>query len=169
MSRKIFHHRKALVSIWSSLHEPREVSIAFFFAYLVLVAGGVGVLLADHGQLPEGVYSARMVSAGCFVVGGALSAPSAWAGFWWVERIGVSIVGFGFLSRIFAVVGMGDYYEEGHLILAVTAWAFGMFVAAARLAWVVLSPYRYGSGPMLPEAEASLSRERVERAERDDA
>lgn len=158
-----FHHR-----LWASLYEPREVTAGFVLGYMALVAGGFGVIFVDQGQLPIGVWSARMVSGLFFVVGGAISIPTAWRGWWWVERWGVAILGFAFVSRLIAIVGMGDFTGESHLILAVMAWLFGLCAIAARFAWVLESPYRHGAGPMMPEAQALLSRKRVESAEPDD-
>jgi hypothetical protein len=154
-------------ALWLTLQEPREVTLGFVLGYLSLTAGGIGVLASDYGTLPVGVWSARMVSGAAFAAGGLLAAPTAWFGWWWVERIGVAILGFGFVSRLLAVIGMGDVLDDGQMALAVSAQLALFFMAAARFAWVEISPYRYGAGPMLPEAEAGLSKERAEQAERE--
>lgn len=160
-------HRAPLwETVWMTLAEPRMVTAIHVAVYLILVVTGALAIAADQGQLPIGVWSARMMAAGCFVVGGLLGAPTAWAGAWWLERAATMIVGFGALSRVIAVAGMGDYYSDSHATLAVGAWLVVGAFMWVRYLRVRLSPYRPGAGPLLPQHEASLAVKAATDAER---
>lgn len=154
-------------AVWLALHEPRQVTAWFVVGYLLLAYGGLGVVLVDHGLLPVGVWSARMVSGWAFLLGGLIAAPMAGWGIWWVERLGIGVLALGFLARVLAVLKMGDTYDdEGHVVFALTAWLALAAILFARFLWVRISPYRLGAGPLPPALEATLARARLESDER---
>lgn len=154
-----------MTRLWMTMHEPRVVTLGFVIAYCILAYGGVIVVNVDHGTLPLGVYTARMVAAWSLIVGGLLGAPTAWRGVWWLERIATVILAFAAFSRILAILGMGELYDDGQQAFAITVWAAMIAVMWGRFAWVEVSPFRGGSGPLLPEMDAALSRVRAEQAE----
>lgn len=153
-------------ALWLTLHEPREFTLGWLLFYLALFGTGVGTFLVDHGQLPLGVFTARHVAAGAFIIGAGGAFPFAWRGIWWVERIFIPVVGFGLLSRMFAILGMGDSSDGGHTILAVGAWVALLGALVIRGVWVKISPYRIGAGPQPAHVEATLARARIEEDER---
>jgi hypothetical protein len=155
--------------VWLTLHEPRAFTALIVAAYVALFVTGLGAVAMDRAiMLPEGVYSARMASGLAFMFGTAITAPSAWRGIWWAERIGIPFLAFGMLARIFAVVSMGDARDTGTVVFAVGAWVGFCLMVLARGVWVKISPYRLGAGPLLPEMEATLARARLENDEPDD-
>lgn len=153
-------------AVWLTLHEPRAVTALYVAAYGVAVYGGLGVVTVEHGLLPVGVWSARMVAGWAWIVGGLIAAPMAWRGIWWAERIGIALLLLGFCARVLAVAGMGDAGDAGVTVNALTAWVMLGLVILARGVWVRVSPYRLGAGPLPPELDATLARARIERAER---
>lgn len=158
--------RHGISGLWQSLAEPRPVTAIHVGVYIALINLGVATILMDHGALPVGIWSARMISAGAFLLGGLIGAPTAWMGSWWLERAATIIVGFGALSRVIAVVGMGDNYSQSHMLMAATAWTVTAAFCWVRYLRVRLAPFRPGSGPLLPAHEASLAVHRAVEAER---
>lgn len=150
--------------LWMTMHEPKMVTFGFVVAYAIFAHGGLSVILMHQGQLPLGVYLARMVSAWCFLIGGMIGAPTAWKGIWWAERAAVVAIGFGAFSRFLAIKAMGDYDSE-QSSFAVHVWLAIIAIMLARFAWVKISPYRNGAGPLLPEMAADAARVRLEQAE----
>ena len=160
-----------MAKLWMTMHEPRVVTFGFVLAYAIFAYGGLIIVATDHGMLPLGVYTARMVAGWCLVVGGLIGAPTAWKGAWWAERVATVFIAFAVFARILAILGMGELYDDGQQAFAITIWAALIAVMWARFAWVEVSPFRGGAGPLLPEMDAALARVRAERAERghDDA
>lgn len=154
-------------ALWLTLHEPREFTLGWLLFYAALFGTGIGTVIADHGQLPLGVFTARHVAAYAFIVGAGAAFPFAWRGIWWAERIFIPIVGFGLFARILAILAMGDTTDDGHTALAVGAWVALFGALIIRGVWVKISPYRIGAGPQLAHVEATLARARLEETERE--
>ena len=152
-------------ALWLTLHEPRTVTAGFVLAYLVIAWGGVGALTVDHGILPVGVWSARIVSGGAFLLGGLVGAPASWRGIWWAEQIGLAFLLLGVFARCLAIVGMGDALDEGTVVFSLTAWVALAVLLVGRFLWVRISPYRADAGPIPAELSAKLARARIEKAE----
>lgn len=81
---------EALTRFWHMIREPRVISVAYFFIYLGLFAGGVSALL-DAPRSVEGHIGslAMVILAGMLTFGGLIGAPSALVGIWWLERTAV--------------------------------------------------------------------------------
>ena len=154
-------------ALWLTLHEPREFTLGWLLFYAALFGTGIGTVLADHGQLPLGVFTARHVAAYAFIVGAGAAFPFAWRGIWWAERIFIPIVGLGLFARILAILGMGDTTDAGRTVLAVGAWVALFGALIIRGVWVKISPYRIGAGPQPAHVEATLARARLEETERE--
>ena len=153
-------------ALWLTLHEPREFTLGWLLFYAALFGTGIGTVLADHGQLPLGVYTARHVAAYSFIVGAGAAFPFAWRGIWWAERIFIPIVGLGLFARILAILAMGDTTDAGRTVLAVGAWVALFGALVIRGVWVKISPYRIGAGPQPAHVEATLARARIDQDER---
>ena len=153
-------------ALWLTLHEPREFTFGWLVFYAALFGTGIGTVLADHGQLPLGVYTARHVAAYSFIVGAGAAFPFAWRGVWWAERIFIPIVGLGLFARVLAILAMGDTSDAGRTVLAVGAWVALFGALVIRGVWVKISPYRIGAGPQPAHVEAALARARIDQDER---
>src|SRR5690625_741718 len=76
--------------IWQKIREPRVISVAYFLLYLTLFAGGVSALLDPHRSVEGHIGELSMtVLAAMLTFGGAVGAPSALFGIWWLERTAV--------------------------------------------------------------------------------
>src|SRR5690625_426340 len=79
--------------LWRRVNEPRIVSAAHALVYLVLLSVGLYALVNPPNTL-EGAMGelAMRLLAGTLAIGGAIGAPTALAGIWWLERTAVSLV-----------------------------------------------------------------------------
>jgi hypothetical protein len=155
-----------LATLWESLHEPRQETAMFVAGYTVLALAGLGVLLTAAGPLPTGTWSARVAAGGVLLIGGALGAPTAWRGMWWLERVATVIIGVGAVLRILAIFVFRDSVAEPTAILGIGAWIFIVLMMRVRSLRVSAAPFRFGAGPLLPETQAQLAADRLREAER---
>ena len=148
---------RGLRFVWRTVEEPRAVTVIAVLAYAVAVWAGVG-LIVDPPAHPLSHADAvlRWFGAAALITAGVLGAPAAWAGKWWLERVGATAALAGLLVTGFEVAaiawpGPPDLYAPG---LTVPAAALAILAFAARLSRVVQRPYAPGRGPELPEHKA---------------
>jgi len=79
--------------LWARVNEPRVVSVSHALVYLVLLSAGLYALVNPPTTLEgaAGTFSMRLL-AGTLAIGGAIGAPTALAGIWWLERTAVALV-----------------------------------------------------------------------------
>ena len=78
---------------WLKVHQPRVIAITYTAAYTVLTYAGVTALIDPPTSLEGAVGALSMGTlAALLVLGGALGAPSALLGLWWLERVAVIAV-----------------------------------------------------------------------------
>ena len=79
--------------LWARVNEPRIVSASHALVYFVLASGGLYALVNPPSTLEgaTGTFAMRLL-AGTLAIGGAIGAPTALAGIWWLERTAVALV-----------------------------------------------------------------------------
>jgi len=78
---------------WQRVHEPRVVSATHALVYLVLLAAGLYALVNPPSTVDYAIGQPAMyLLAGILATGGAIGAPTALTGIWWLERTAVSLV-----------------------------------------------------------------------------
>jgi len=79
--------------LWARVNEPRIVSVSHALVYFVLLSAGLYALVNPPTTLEgaAGAFSMRLL-AGTLAIGGAIGAPTALAGIWWLERTAVALV-----------------------------------------------------------------------------
>jgi len=79
--------------LWARVNEPRIVSASHALVYLVLLSAGLYALVNPPTTLEgaAGAFSMRLL-AGTLAIGGAIGAPTALAGIWWLERTAVALI-----------------------------------------------------------------------------
>ena len=105
------------VRLWRKVREPRVISVAYFFLYLSLFAGGVSALL-DPPRTVEGHIGelSMTVLAAMLTFGGAIGAPSALFGIWWLERTAVFAIAMSALIYSGIIVAL-HYTGTGNRLL----------------------------------------------------
>lgn len=82
-----------IVSLWQRINEPRVISVTHAAVYAVLCGVALGALVTPPATIDGAVGTLAMrLLAGTLAVGGALGAPTALAGIWWLERTAASLV-----------------------------------------------------------------------------
>ena len=105
------------VRLWRKVREPRVISVAYFLLYLSLFAGGISALL-DPPQSVEGHIGelSMTVLAAMLTFGGAVGAPSALFGIWWLERTAVFAIAMSALIYSGIIVAL-HYTGTGNRLL----------------------------------------------------
>ena len=103
-----------VVRLWRKVREPRVISVTYFVIYGVLFAAAVSALL-DPPRSVEGHIGAVAMTmlAAMLAFGGAIGAPSALFGIWWLERtavfaIAMSALIYGGIVTTLHVTGTGN-------------------------------------------------------------
>lgn len=144
----------AMKNILSSMEEPRLVTGAMVGIYCLISVTGVMFLLRV-GSLPWVVIMAGAV----MLVSGALGAPSAWRGSWWLEGPAalLAVVGMLLISIDELLLPTAHVRWPLHvIILSVIISLF--FLARALRVW----PYSYRPG-VLPKTELEKAEEKYQR------
>lgn len=84
---------RLLRDLWQRIHEPRIISAVTALTYLVLMSAGLYALVNPPSSIEGEIGTLAMrLLAGTLAVGGAIGAPTALAGIWWLERTAVLCV-----------------------------------------------------------------------------
>lgn len=148
----------AMKNILSSMEEPRSVTSVIVAIYCLISVTGVMFLLRV-GSLPVVVIMAGAI----MLVSGALGAPSAWRGSWWLEGPAAlsGVVGMLLISIDELLLPTAHVRWPLHvIILSVIISLF--FLARALRVW----PYSYRPG-VLPKTELEKAEEKYMRTRKE--
>ena len=82
-----------LHALWTKIHEPRVISVAHAYTYLVLTAVCLYALVNPPNSIEGAIGDAAMyLLAGIGATGAALGVPTALAGIWWLERTACAMI-----------------------------------------------------------------------------
>src|SRR5690625_2626892 len=106
-----------LTRFWQKIREPRVISVAYFFLYLSLFAGGISALVDPPKSVEGHIGELSMtVLAAMLTFGGAVGAPSALFGIWWLERTAVFAIAMSALIYSGIIVAL-HYTGTGNRLL----------------------------------------------------
>ena len=84
---------KTMHALWRRVNEPKFVSALHATVYAILAVVGLYALINRPGTVDYAIGQPAMyLLAGTLAVGGAIGAPTALYGTWWLERTAVSLV-----------------------------------------------------------------------------
>lgn len=153
--------RSWLVALWSTLHEPRSVTIMMLGSYLVSVVAGVMLWVAP-ATTGDGAVLLRGVVTLLLAGGGLTGAPAAWRGLWWLERVAALAVAAGIVLVAILAVAAHLAADSGQLWVPLYGLALGEFAMLARFGLVRRSPFAPGKGPATTEQRAAEVRALME-------
>ena len=125
-------HRLHPIRLWQLLDEPRARTAIRMVAYATLVVAGIGAfglpptsLKAAWGGPVTNVWAALLTlgSATCLV-----ATPRGW---WWIERIGITIAGTGLLMYLSVVVAL-HVTSDGNRVPQAAVIAFALTLLVER-------------------------------------
>lgn len=146
---------KMLVKLWSKIHEPRVVSVAYFLTYFSLFTGGVSSLVYPQQTIiGELGFAAMYALSAMLTFGGALGMVAALPGIWWLERI--AVLSISMATTIYAVVVLILHINsEGNRLLQLS---FIVVVGLLQLVrWVRIRERPYDPDKVPPSTERSGS------------
>lgn len=147
--------RRVVSAMWSSLYEPRAVTIVTVTAYAVAAAGGIAAAVSPT-PLGDGALALRWICAVFLIGGGVVGVPAAWRGWWWIERVctlavaaGVALAGILIVSsHLWVIRASLPWAGAGTVWLSVIGPALGVLAMLARFLRVRRAPYAPGHGPL---------------------
>ena len=96
-----------LRTLWSKINEPRVVSIAHAYVYLVLTAVCLYALINPPNSIEGAIGDAAMyLLAGIGATGAALGTPTALAGIWWLERTACAMIMLTSVIYLGVIIGL---------------------------------------------------------------
>lgn len=80
--------------LYMKIAEPRVVRLLYFGIYLMMILPGVLLILSPPHTIKDVVgYTYMYALAGFLIVGGLFGAVSVLPGVWWLERVGIILIG----------------------------------------------------------------------------
>ena len=143
----------ALRSIFNSMKEPVAVTAVMVVVYTTLVCMGASLLAGVRPILCIAALGALLMT-----IAGAIGAPSAWLGSWWLEGPAavLAVVGLILVSVSEFIANPAHVQWPGHVLgLSIIIALF--FLGRAFRVW----PYSYRPG-VLPKSRLDEARERYE-------
>lgn len=121
--------------VWELLTEPRSVTLITLTGYLACIAVGV------HALVTPSVTGVRDLMAVLLILGGILAAAGCPFGQWWIERIGLIGLAFGFAMRTLLVV---SYSRPDASFALLTLHMVGVLLATRwiRIRYLPIDPRR---------------------------
>ena len=147
-------------ALWSSLYEPRSVTALTVAAYALSAIAGMSLWTAapaaDHPTVVVRVAATLLL-----VGGGAVGAPSAWRGLWWLERTAALAVCCG-IVLVGILVFAAHCVTPGPVWLSSWALAMACLYMLTRFLRVRSAPYAPGRGPASSDQQAAALRAVIE-------
>lgn len=147
-----------LLRLWRSLQERRTATALAIVAYTIAIIAAAAFLLRPTPGLPDIDWWMRVIAAVVLIGSAAVGIPTAWRGWWWIERgaAGGAAIGAGITL---AEVVLIDQFVASHTLVLPVITTWGGFMAVlffvTRFARTVTAPFAPGKGPMTPEAETA--------------
>ena len=140
-------HRLHPIRLWQLLDEPRARTAIRMVAYTILIGAGVGAF----GSPPSSLKTAwgalfTDVWAALLILGGATCLAATPRGWWWIERIGITIAGTGLLMYLSVVVTL-HVTQPGNRVPQAAVIAFAITLLVERLVATNDAPLDPTSGP----------------------
>ena len=125
---------------WLTIPEPRDLSLVWAVAYLVLAAAGVAAVFAPpHAIVAVFSWPALAAVGWLLIVGAVLAMVGGWREFWKLERVGIA--GMGGASLLFALIALGLPRDD--LVGVVLGYvAFAIITLTARYLMIWRFAYR---------------------------
>lgn len=102
-------HLPFAYALYMKIAEPRTIRILQFIIYGCLLYTGIGVLFYPPGSYSRVVSDGWIVAIGLFVTVGAIVGASAvLPGIWWLERVGVLLLGTGISMYVVVAIILGQ-------------------------------------------------------------
>src|SRR5690625_4335200 len=84
---------KRLRALWQKVNEPRIIAASHALVYFALFSAGLYALVNPPSSVDHAIGQPAMyLLAGILAAGGAIGAPTALWGTWWLERTAVALV-----------------------------------------------------------------------------
>ena len=94
-------------TLWSKINEPRVISIAHAYVYLVLTTVCLYALVNPPNSIEGAIGDAAMyLLAGIGATGAALGVPTALAGIWWLERTACAMIMLTSIIYLAVIIGL---------------------------------------------------------------
>lgn len=138
--------RRLVLALWSSLYEPRSITALTVIAYGLSAAAGMSLWTDPPGGDDETVVL-RTLATLLLIGGGAVGAPTAWQGAWWLERTAALSVAAG--AAIAEVLAVTAHVEigDGPLWLSTYGLTLAGLFMLIRFLRTRRAPYAPGRGP----------------------
>lgn len=95
--------------MYMKIAEPRNVRLMYFVMYLAMTAAGVGVYFTNPSNIQSVLGDLLLNVLGIFVgLGGFTSAVAVLPGVWWLERVGITLLGTGLTMYLVVVIFLGS-------------------------------------------------------------
>lgn len=106
--------RRGAAVVWDWLRDPPHMRPLYTWAYFLSTMIGLVTFMSPPRTI-EGVAGATLAAvwAVCFIVGGVIGLGTIWVGWWWLERIGLAIIGIGGVGMYGVVVLYLQLTESG--------------------------------------------------------
>ena len=126
---------RRLKALWSRVNEPRIVAASHALVYAVLLIAGLYALVNPPATVDSAIGPLAMnLLAGILATGGALGAPTALWGTWWLERTAVALVTLALGLYLLVVLGM-QYASTGGNRFLQAATILGLLVLHFPVRW----------------------------------
>lgn len=103
--QKVYDH---LYFVFMKIAEPRVFRVLQFGIYLCLLYAGVDIYMNTPHSLVDAVGDGHVNMIGIFLaVGSAIGALTVLPGVWFLERVGVILVGAGLTMYLVIVINLG--------------------------------------------------------------
>lgn len=113
--------------------DPPKLRPLFTVAYGICVAIGVVTFVAPPRTI-EGVTGDLLstIWAWCFLVGGIIGLSTVWTPHWWLERLGLLVIGVGGIGIYGVVVAYLVFVESGNRGTQLGVIGLGLVAVLAR-------------------------------------
>ena len=125
-------HRLHPIRLWQLLDEPRVRTAIRMVAYAVLIVAGIGAFGTPPASLKAACgLHVTDIWAAALILGGATCLVATPRGWWWIERIGITIAGTGLLMYLSVVVTL-HVTSAGNRIPQAAIIAFALTLLVER-------------------------------------
>ena len=139
---KAFPGMSAPRRLWLRVHQPRVISALYCAIYTIMLLGGISALIDPPRSIEGAIGTAAMTTlASLLTLGGALGAPSALVGAWWLERLAVVSVGFSAAIYASIIITLDIQATTGNRDLQLSMVVVVLFMQAVRWQRIKQRPY----------------------------
>lgn len=131
--------RRVARAIWARIHEPQQVTAAYIGQHILAGVIGTWFMFDPPGGQIVG-FGVGLIA----FIGAATAGCAAYAGAWWLERVGLWAIGLGYFLTLIAIClmpGLDRFFKT----LAAISVAQAILALVARygtISWAYLDPMR---------------------------